>query len=145
MNVSSDLAEITAAVDPDTTVRVIVGSDGPLTVTDRTRIHAMLLSWGGEMVDDDFDSYDGYVAECPASKVGDLARDAKSAHVAPDRTVRAAMDVALPTVAGTPGSTTPPGDVLAAYQIRSMKSPAATPAPASPSPSSTPASRPTST
>src|SRR6185436_5687401 len=61
--------------------------------------------WGGSY-EEDFDAYSGYVADCPADKIADLARDAKSSHVAPDRTVRASMDVALPTINGTSASPT---------------------------------------
>src|SRR5262245_54021161 len=93
-NISSDLAELTATLLPDTPVRVIVGSNGPMSVADRLRLQTLITSWGGTY-DDDFDSYDGYVADCPADRVDDLARDAKTFHVAPDRTVRASMDVAL--------------------------------------------------
>jgi hypothetical protein len=115
--ISSDLAELTATLLPDTPVRVIVGSNGPMSVVDRLRLQTLITSWGGTFREQ-FDSYDGYVADCPADRIDDLARDVKTFHMAPDRTVRASMNVALPTIQGT--SEAPAGqtfNVLGAVQI----------------------------
>src|SRR4029079_12750263 len=55
-SISSDLAELPATLLPDTPVRVIVGSNGPMTAADRLRIQTLIASWGGTF-DDQFDSY----------------------------------------------------------------------------------------
>ena len=46
-NISSDLAEITAALLPDTMVRVIVGANGTMSIADKLRLQTLLASWGG--------------------------------------------------------------------------------------------------
>ncbi|HZN54988.1 MAG TPA: hypothetical protein VFB67_06660, partial [Candidatus Polarisedimenticolaceae bacterium] len=100
-NVADDLLEITGSTTPNTMVDVIVGSEGPLSAQDQLRIQAMIASLGGTVTKSSFTSFNGYCARVPAGKVPDLAHDADSKHVAPNRHVRPTMDVALPTIGGS--------------------------------------------
>ena len=99
-NVADDLEAISATVAPNSMVPVIVGSNGPLTPQDLIRIEMLVTSLGGTVTKSSFDSINGYAAMIPADKIADLAHDAASMHMAPDRRVMPTMDVALPTIGG---------------------------------------------